>query len=98
MTKNLLVYAELNSNSLERALRLNAPEHSITIKIAKLGQKHNASLLSAKTRKKRKLHSNNCKQIIKTQYKSDYPLPKRFLRYHKTLNYFKAENKLYRHD
>ena len=25
---NFLVYAELNSNSLERALRLNAPEHS----------------------------------------------------------------------
>ena len=34
----------------------------------------------------------------KTQYKIGYPLPKRFLRYNKTLNYFKVENKLYRHD
>ena len=52
MTTNLLVYAGLNSNSLERALRLNVPEHSTTIKIAKLGQKHIMSLLSGKTRKK----------------------------------------------
>ena len=40
MTTNLLVYAGLSSNFLERALRLNAPEHSTTIEIAKLGQKH----------------------------------------------------------
>ena len=31
---NSLVYAGLNSNSLERALRLNVLEHSITIEIA----------------------------------------------------------------
>ena len=34
----------------------------------------------------------------KTQYKSNYTLSKRFLRYNKALNYFKAKNKLYRHD
>ena len=52
MTKNLLVYAGLNSNSLERALRLNVPEHSTTIKIAKPGQKHITSLLSDKKKDK----------------------------------------------
>ena len=46
MTTNLLLYAGLNSNSLERALRLNVPEHSTTIEIAKLGQRHITSLLS----------------------------------------------------
>ena len=52
MTTNLLVYGRLNSNSLERVLRLNVPEHSTTIEIAKLGQKHIMSLLSDEKRKR----------------------------------------------
>ena len=48
---NFLVYAGLSSNFLERALRLNAPEHSTTFEIAKLGQKHITSLLSGEKRK-----------------------------------------------
>ena len=52
MTTNLLVYSRLNSNSLERALRLNAPKHSTTNEIAKLGQKHITSLLSDEKRKR----------------------------------------------
>ena len=50
MTTNLLVYAGLNSNSLERPLRLNVPEYSTTTEIAKLGQKHITSLLSERKR------------------------------------------------
>ena len=46
--------------------------------------------------------AQTCRQLMKkpktAQYESDYPLPKRLLRYNKTWNYFKAENKLYRHD
>ena len=52
MTTNLLVYAGLNSNFLERALRLNVPEHSTTIEIAKLGQKYITLLLSDEKRKR----------------------------------------------
>ena len=48
---NLLVYTGLNSNSLEKALRSNAPEHSTTFEIAKLGQKHITSLLSGEEKK-----------------------------------------------
>ena len=63
MTTNLLVYSGLNLNSLERALRLNVPEHSITIEIAKLGQIHITTLVSGKMRKKTRNTSNNRKQI-----------------------------------
>ena len=63
LTTNLLVYTGLNWNSLERALRLNVPEHSTNIEIAKLGQKHITSLLSGKTRKKTRDTSSNRKRI-----------------------------------
>ena len=43
---NFLVNAGLNLNPLERALRLNVPEHFTNIEIAKLGRKHITSLLS----------------------------------------------------
>ena len=52
VSTNFLIYAGLSSNSLERALCLNAPEHSITFEIAKLGQKHITSLLLGEKRKK----------------------------------------------
>ena len=52
MTSNLLLSAGLTSNSLERALRLNVPEHSTTLKIVKLGQKHITSFLPDEKGKK----------------------------------------------
>ena len=56
---NLLVYSGLSSNFLERTLRLNAPEHSIAIEIAKLEQKHITSLLSGEKRKRQKINQAN---------------------------------------
>ena len=91
MTTNLLVYAGLNSNSLERALRLNAPEYSTISKLLWRLDKRYYVITVGRDEKKQ-----SC--IRTTQYKSDYPFTKRFLHHNKTLNYFKAENKLYRHD
>ena len=48
---NLLVYSRLSPNALEKALCLNAPDHSITFEMVTLGQKHITSLLSAKREK-----------------------------------------------
>ena len=49
---NLLVYPRLSPNPLEKALCSNAPEHSITFEIVKLGQKQITSLLLAKREKR----------------------------------------------
>ena len=89
MPINFLVYVGLNSNFLERVLSLNAPEHSTTIKIAKLGQKHITSLLSDKKRKKDYMqHEIESESTLYHIIHGQHSKATQLLSFNKTTNYF----------